>query len=200
MTERPQPLFEAIEPVLAALGLDLYDVELQGRGPARILRVSIDRDGGVDLDAITAATEAISPVLDHDAATDAVLRGSYTLEVTSPGLERPLRTPEHFRRAAGATVSVKTGMGSEARRRRGTLTASDDTGFELEGDDGTHERISYDDVVQARTVFEWGPPATPKTKKNKAQRRAAKQKVSPMNRERSGALLGRPPGRSGVTP
>ena len=173
MTERPQPLFEAIEPVLADLGLDLYDVELQGRGPARILRVSIDREGGVDLDAITAATEAISPVLDHHAATESVLRGSYTLEVTSPGLERPLRTPEHFRRAAGATVSVKTGVGGDTRRRRGTLTASDDTGFELEGDDGTRERLSYDDVVQARTVFEWGA-GTQRAKKQ----RAKKQKVS----------------------
>jgi ribosome maturation factor RimP len=173
MTERPARLVDAVEPVLAGLGVDLYDVEIVGQGPTRILRVTIDREGGVDLDAITAATEALSPVLDHDPDAASTLRGSYTLEVTSPGLERALRTPEHFHRAVGAIVSVKTGVGPDARRRRGTLVTSDDAGFELVADDGTRERLSYEDVVQARTVFEWGPAP-----KSKGKRRASKQKVS----------------------
>ena len=165
MSDRPESLVAAVEPVLQPLGLHLYDLELVGRGPNRILRVTIDREGGVDLDAITAATEAVSPLLDHDPGAEAELRGAYTLEVTSPGLERTLRTPEHFHRAVGSTVSVKTGVGPDARRRRGTLAATDDDGVELEADDGSRERITYADVVQARTVFEWGPE--PKAKRGK---------------------------------
>src|SRR5690348_7309227 len=90
----------AVAPVLADLGLELFDVELTGSGRARTLRVFVDRPGavdgagsGVDLDAITAATEALSPVLDADTRVAGVLSGPYTLEVSSPGLERPLRTP-----------------------------------------------------------------------------------------------------------
>jgi len=167
--------FDALEatfvPVLAALDLDLYDVEMTGSGKARTLRVTVDRAGGpqadgepgagVDLEAITAATNAISPVLDRlveeaDPAARA-LGGPYTLEVSSPGLERALRTPSHFRRAIGTTVSVKT-RGNETagpQRRRGVVADADDAGFELDID-GTRERLAYDDVVQARTVFEWG--------------------------------------------
>ncbi|MEX0948004.1 MAG: ribosome maturation factor RimP [Acidimicrobiia bacterium] len=174
MTERPQPLVEAVESGLAGLDLHVYDVEILGNGPTQILRVTIDRDGGVDLDAITAATEALSGVLDHDTAAASALRGSYTLEVTSPGLERALRTPEHFRRAVGAIVSVKTGSGADARRRRGTLVAADDGGFDLAADDGTSEHLAYDEVVKARTVFEWGPESKPKRK----GKRASRHKVS----------------------
>jgi len=170
--------FEALEatfvPVLAALDLDLYDVEMTGSGKARTLRVTVDRatsgesgaqastpGAGVDLEAITAATNAISPVLDQlvengDPAAR-TLGGPYTLEVSSPGLERALRTPSHFRRAIGTTVSVKT-RGSETagpQRRRGVVADADDAGFELDID-GTRERLAYDDVVQTRTVFEWG--------------------------------------------
>ena len=169
MTERPDALVDAVESVLDRLGLHLYDLELVGRAPSRVLRVTIDRDGGVDLDAITATTEALSLVLDHDPAAEAALRGAYTLEVTSPGLERTLRTPEHFRRAVGSTVSVKTGAGPDARRLRGALVAADDEGLDLEVD-GNRERIAYADVIQARTVFEWGQEAAPK--------RRGKQKVA----------------------
>jgi ribosome maturation factor RimP len=178
MTERSDALAAAVEPVLAQLGLDLYDLEISGRGPTQTLRVMIDRrdGGGIDLDAITAATQAISPVLDNDPAVAALLRDSYTLEVTSPGLERPLRTPAHFRRALGATASVKTGFGPDAIRRRGVIAATDDTGFELDVDDGSHARVEYGDVIQARTVFEWGPAT--KSESKRARKQKQKQKVS----------------------
>ena len=151
MAKQQHALAHAIEPTVAGLGLDLYDVELIGAGRrGRIVRVSVDRDGGVDLDAIAAVSEAISPIL--DARKD--LPAPYTLEVSSPGIERTLRTPSHFRRAIGQNVSVKTG-GAEPARRHGALVAADDDGIELLLVDG-HERIPYDDIVQARTVFEWG--------------------------------------------
>lgn len=165
MAERSEILHDAIASVVASLGLDLYDVELSGRGRHQILRVVIDRkpgdERGIDLDAITQATEALSPLLDRDPVAVEALRGAYTLEVTSPGLERSLREPRHFERAVGTTVSVKTGEGDDAVRRRGVLVAADTDGFDLELDSGERARIPYDDVVQARTVFEWGAQEKP---------------------------------------
>jgi len=149
----------AVEPVVAALGLQLYDLEATGPARARTLRVTVEREGGVDLDAVAAASQALSPVLDADPSVQAACPGPYTLEVTSPGLERRLRTPAHFRGAVGATVSVKTRTGGTAERRRGVLVAADDDGIDVAFDTGD-ERLPYDAVTQARTVFEWGPAAT----------------------------------------
>lgn len=169
MPERVDSLAGVIEPVLASLGLELFDLELTGSGSGRILRVVVDRDRGVDLDAITAATEAVSPALD---AQPSLLSGPYALEVSSPGLERPLRRPDHYRRAVGSTVSVKTRDDQGAARRvRGVLASADDQGFTLEGDAGT-ERIAYTDVTQARTVFEWGPEPLPAPKRKKKKEKA----------------------------
>jgi ribosome maturation factor RimP len=144
-------IVDAVEPVVAALGLELYDVEVTGTGRALVVRVLVDREGGIDLDTVGTAAEAISPVLDSDQVARA-LPGAYALEVSSPGLERPLRRPEHFRRAVGSTISVKI----PGRRLRGVVVEADDDSVELALQDGTTERISYTDVAQARTVFEWG--------------------------------------------
>ncbi len=153
-------IVEVLTPVVGALGLDLYDVEITGSGRARVLRVLVDRAGGIDLEGIAAATDAISPLLDAPPVDD-LLTGPYALEVSSPGLERPLRTPAHFERAVGETVSVKTRAGEAdeqpARRVRGVVQQAGDTGFELVLDDGTTGHFGYDAVAQARTVFEWGP-------------------------------------------
>jgi ribosome maturation factor RimP len=160
-----------LEPVVRALDLNLYDVEISGSGRARVVRVLVDRPDGVDLDAVAAAADAISPVLDAP-PVDGWLTGPYALEVSSPGLERPLRTPAHFRRADGETASVKTRAGeAPARRDRGVVQQADEHGFELRLDDGTVLSISYDDVVQARTVFEWGSASK--------RPRAAKRAQSP---------------------
>jgi ribosome maturation factor RimP len=186
-----------LEPVVHALGLGLYDVEISGSGRARVVRVLVDRPSnvpaseangqGIDLDAVAAATEAISPVLDAP-PVDGWLAGPYALEVSSPGLERPLRTPAHFRGAVGELISVKTRAGDgPARRDRGIVATADDVGFELRADDGTHATVSYGDVIQARTVFEWGPsakrPAKRPTKHPKVDRassvRAATEEVRP---------------------
>ena len=86
--------------------------------------------------------------------------------MSSPGLEWPLRRPEHFRSAAGFTVSIKLRAGEEpARRIRGVLADADDDGCNVRLDTGTTERVAYDDIVQARTVFEWaGQPKSGKQK------------------------------------
>jgi ribosome maturation factor RimP len=147
----------AAEPVLSSLGLELVDVEFVGSGRARTVRLTVDRDGGVDLDALAAANGPVSDALD---AVDAV-SGPYTLELSSPGLERPLRRPADFRRFVGTTVSVKSHEPvSGSRRHRGLLVAADDGGIGLEVD-GEERRFSYDAIASARTVFEWGAAPKP---------------------------------------
>ena len=169
MPER-ETIAAAIEPALADIDLELYDVELGTSGRDRTLRVTVDREGGVDLDAITTATQRISPVLDAQGG----LAGPYALEVSSPGLERPLRRPEHFRRAVDETVTVKTrGLEGEIQRLRGQLLDADDDGFVVDTGEG-NERVRYDDVVQARTVFEFGPAPKP----GKSKKRAKKKEVA----------------------
>jgi len=149
---------DAILPALAALELRLYDVEITGAGRGRVVRVLVDREGGVDLDAITRASEVVTPLLDAGRAGEA-LAGSFTLEVSSPGLERPLRRAEHFQGAIGEIVSVKSrDDAGVAHRVRGTVTTAGDDAVELTLDDGQVERIAFDAIVQARTVFEWGGP------------------------------------------
>jgi ribosome maturation factor RimP len=161
-----ETIVAAIEPFLAALGLELFDVQFTGSGRARAVRVLVDRDGGVDLDAITAASERIQPALD---ALDEL--GPFALEVSSPGLERPLRRPEHFRRAVGETVSVKVrDTDGDVRRLRGGLLAADERGITVDaGGANVTEQIEYDQIVQARTVFEWG--AAPKPGKDKKKQK-----------------------------
>ena len=145
----------AIGPAITSLDLELYDVEITGTGRARVMRVLIDREGGVDLDAITRATEAIMPILDSSSIED-TLTGSYTLEVSSPGLERPLRRPEHFRGAIGSTVSIKLRADEAPTRRiRGTIAESGDESCIVVLENGGTEHVTYRDVVQARTIFEW---------------------------------------------
>jgi ribosome maturation factor RimP len=164
-----ETIVAAIEPVLATLGLEVFDVQLTGAGRASTVRVIVDRDGGVDLDAITAASERIQPALDD--------LGPYALEVSSPGLERPLRRPEHFRRAVGETVSVKVrDADGEVRRLRGELVAADERGITVDaGDTNGGEHVDYDQIIKARTVFEWGAaPKTPKRAKKKQQKEVAR--------------------------
>ena len=142
----------ALSPVVEARGLELVDVEVHGAQ----LTVFVDREGGVGLDELGEATKDVSAPLDR---IDPI-PGRYTLTVSSPGLERRLRTPAHFARAVGETVTVRVDAGTaDVRRLTGTLAAADETGVTLSGADvpDGELRISYDQIERARTVFEWGP-------------------------------------------
>jgi ribosome maturation factor RimP len=155
-----------VAPLLADLGLVIYDLE-HGGG---VLRITVDRPGGVDLDTIALATRVVSRQLDHDDP----LPGRYTLEVTSPGLERRLRTPAHFRAAVGADVAVRTLPTAPGERRvRGTLVAATDAGITVRSADARPDeerQIGYADIERARTLFEWGVAA--KAAKPSSQRKA----------------------------
>ena len=159
---------ELVEPVVADLDVELVDVELTGG----ILRVTIDRAGGLDLDVIATATRAVSRLLDeHDPVP-----GRYTLEVSSPGLERRLRTPDHFVRAIGSEVTVKTRTEVDGERRfRGTLVAADDTGITIRSaDDATERTLAHDQIEKARTVFDWGPAPKPGGARNQRKKASAR--------------------------
>lgn len=144
------------EPPLAAAGLELWDVEVA----ADVVRVLVDRSGGVDLDALSAASAALSPLLDE--RPDLLPAAAYQLEVSSPGIERTLRTPEHYRRYLGQPVSVKTTEPvAGSRRQRGTLAAVEDGGILLALDDAEAGApavaLPYPVIARARTVLVWGP-------------------------------------------
>jgi ribosome maturation factor RimP len=152
LTRDAEELAGALSPVVGARGLDLVDVEIHGAE----LTVFVDREGGVGLDELGEATKDVSAALD---VIDP-MPGRYTLSVSSPGLERRLRTPLHFARAVGETVTARVDAGTpEVRRLTGTLVSADNTGCSLAGPDvpGGEVRISYDRIERARTVFEWGP-------------------------------------------
>lgn len=147
-----------VAPVVEAESARLYDVEHNGG----VVRVLVDADGGIGLDDITRLARAVSRELDvHDP-----IPGRYTLEVSSPGLERRLRTPDHFRGAVGSPVKLKTAPDFDGPRRvAGVLSGADDAGVEVQEaaagkgaeDSGASWRIGYDEISWARTVFEWGP-------------------------------------------
>ena len=173
---------ELVLPVLAERQLELYDVEMAGP----VLRVVVDGvDGGaLDMAAVADATRAVSRLLDE---VDPI-SGRYTLEVTSPGLERNLRLPQHFERAVGEKVKIKTVAEVEAGRRvEGILEAADPSGIAVRTDGGEGDpvrRVGYDQIVRARTVFEWGPAPKPGGGGGKSGRRPTTAGTSDEKRER----------------
>ncbi|MCE2524711.1 MAG: ribosome maturation factor RimP [Acidimicrobiia bacterium] len=141
------------EPLLGHLGVELDDVQWGGGR----LRVVVEASGGIDSETLVLVSRTISAELD---AADPI-PSRYTLEVTSPGIERPLRHPEHYRRAVGSRVAVKRHPGVEGERRlEGRLVAADDEWVTLESDAGEREEIRLDTVERARTVFDWGRSET----------------------------------------
>jgi ribosome maturation factor RimP len=106
-TETRRRLLELLEPVVTAAGYDLEDVTVTPAGRRSLVRVSVDADGGIDLDAVAAVTRAVSDALDDDTPGGAAFAGPYVLEVSSPGVDRPLTEPRHWRRAMGRLVEVE---------------------------------------------------------------------------------------------
>lgn len=98
---------EAAEPVLAPMGLELVDAEYKREPGGAVLRLYIDRDGGVSLDDCQAASRALEPVFETE-GVDGLIPGPYNLEVSSPGLFRPLKRPRDYARAVGRRVKVRT--------------------------------------------------------------------------------------------
>jgi ribosome maturation factor RimP len=133
---------------LTALQLDVEAVEITPAGKRRILRIAVDKDGGVTLDDVADATREISRVLDE---SDAMGEQPYTLEVTSRGVDRPLTLPRHWRRNADRLVKVNT---TEGETVEGRITTSDEAAACLDVD-GTIREIAYADVRRAQVQVEF---------------------------------------------
>ena len=174
-----QRVTKMVAPLVADMKLDLYDIEYRGG----VLRITIDTPpgspGGVTLDEIALLTRMIGRDFDHDDP----MPGHYTLEVTSPGLERTLRTPTHYQREIGKIVNVRLrDVASGDRRVQGTLIAATETEAVVRLDDAelTERTIAYSQIDRAKTVFIWGPAPKPgKAPAKNAQKNAAKKATKP---------------------
>jgi ribosome maturation factor RimP len=141
-------LAEQLTGPMEALGLDLEEVDLTSAGKRRVLRVAIDKDGGVTMDDIADATREVSRLLDE---TGAMGEQAYTLEVSSPGVDRPLTLPRHWRRNVRRLVKVTF---EEGEPLVGRITGSDDNGVDLDVD-GVEHRVEYAAVKRAKVQIEF---------------------------------------------
>ena len=146
-------LATAIGPVVAAVGCDLEKVSVSPAGRRTVVRVVVDADAGVSLDEVAAVSRAVTEVLD---SRDTELFGDtpYVLEVTSPGVDRPLTAPRHWRRNRTRLVKVAT---AEATALEGRLVEVDDDGIGVESD-GVVTRLAWDRVASGRVQVEFNRP------------------------------------------
>jgi ribosome maturation factor RimP len=138
-----QDLRTRLAPVVEAAGYDLEDLVVTPAGKRRLVRLVVDKDGGVTLDECAELSRQVSPALDE--ADEALGQGAYTLEVSSPGVARPLTAPRHWRRSLGRLVRVTRTEGAAVT---GRLVAVDDEGVELEVD-GARLTIALAQVAKA---------------------------------------------------
>lgn len=141
-------LAEVLTTPLSALGLDLEAVDLSKAGKRSVLRIAVDKDGGVNMDDIAEATKAVSDLLDE---SDLMGSNAFTLEVTSPGVDRPLTLPRHWRRNETRLVKVSLAEGEPVE---GRIMASDDQAVTLDVAD-VEVRIAYDEITKAKIQIEF---------------------------------------------
>jgi ribosome maturation factor RimP len=150
-----QRLVALLEPVVTPTGHDLEDVTVTPAGRRSVVRVVVDRDGGISLDDVAEVSTAVSTALDAlDEAEPGLLGSSYVLEVTSPGVDRPLTAPRHWRRNAGRLVKA-------ALRDGGTVTgrvleaADDEAGGVVLDVDGTPRELAYAHLARGTVQVEF---------------------------------------------
>jgi ribosome maturation factor RimP len=136
-------LREVVQPVVGVAGYDLEDVTVSPAGRRSIVRVVVDRDGGVDLDAVAEVSRAVSVALDD---ADALGATPYVLEVTSPGVDRPLTEPRHWRRNVGRMVSTADATGR--------IIATTDSGVTLDID-GVPREVPFGELGVGHVVVEF---------------------------------------------
>ncbi|MGE0081262.1 MAG: ribosome maturation factor RimP [Thiohalomonadaceae bacterium] len=148
---RAERLEQLIEPAIVALGYELVGVEYKPQGRHSLLRVYIDRPEGITVDDCERVSHQVSGVLD----VEDPIQGQYTLEVSSPGLERPLFRPAHYERFAGSEVQLRLKVPVEGRRKfKGRLLGLRDDAVVLEAD-GVERVFPLADVEYAHLVPDW---------------------------------------------
>ena len=167
-TRKPDPasarLAGWIEPVVGAAGYDLEELVVTPAGRRSIVRVVVDRDNGVTLDDVAEVSRAVSAVLDQN--DDDLGRSPYVLEVTSPGVDRPLTEHRHWRRNVGRLVTVTVGLDGAAEQLTGRVLAVDDAGVtlavEAKGKPGAKKRaptprqVPWSQLGEGRVQVEFG--------------------------------------------
>jgi ribosome maturation factor RimP len=144
----PERVRAVVSPVVASVGLDLEDLTLTTAGRRRVLRLAVDRDGGVSLDDVAEVSRLVSQALDD---SDVMGAQAYVLEIGSPGVDRPLTQPRHWRRATGRLVLVTLTGGESVT---GRILAVEDDGAVLDVPGGDR-RIDYPSVVAAKVQVEF---------------------------------------------
>jgi ribosome maturation factor RimP len=156
------PLLELLTQPLADRGIDLEDVEISSAGRRRVVRVLIDKDGGISLDDISDATSQVSAMLDD---SDVLGESPYTLEVTSPGVDRPLTLPRHWRRNLDRLVRVTPHHGAPFT---GRIVSSDEAGATISAG-SSQARVAFADVAKARIEIEFSRPEPGAKKRGRAK-------------------------------
>ena len=153
MSTREQ-ILQILEPIASNMGLDLEDVEIKSAGKHSIVQVSIDKDGGINLDEVAQISNQISEALD---AKEVLGEKPYTLEVGSPGIDRALTLPRHWRRNNGRLVKINFGSNSEI----GRIIESDEEKVSLEVK-GKTRSINFDKIDKAYIQVEFNPKKSSK--------------------------------------
>src|SRR4051794_14969304 len=146
-----------LDPVVSEAGYDLEDVTVTAAGRRSLVRVVVDADGGIDLDAVAVVSRLVSDALDADAEnprSPRALAGAFVLEVSSPGVDRPLTEPRHWRRAIGRLVKVEVA----GRTVTGRLTAADDSGVTLEVDGAESRPVGWAELGRGKVQVEFNRP------------------------------------------
>ena len=148
-------LWDRIDPYVAAEGVELDDIEILGGG--QIVRVTVDAADPIGVDIIAELSKGIGRLIEQDDP----FTGSYTLEVSSPGLERKLTRLNHYKKSVGSNVKVKTFAAVDGEKsHQGALVSVEEDGFVVDMD-GTERKFQYGDVSSARTIFVWEKGARP---------------------------------------
>jgi len=143
---------EVIAPILTSMGLELVDLELSGHGRRGHLRIFIDKPGGVNVD----DCEQVSRYVGHALDVADPISHAYLLEVSSPGLDRPLRKAEDYQRAVGKLVRLKLNQPRDGEWVLiGRLQGLQEDVIEIKPEDGEPVRVALADIAQARLEVEW---------------------------------------------
>jgi ribosome maturation factor RimP len=168
-----QALQDLLDPVVSAAGYELVDLSVSSAGRRSLLRVTVDGEDGIDLDGVAEVSRAISTAMD---AQDADFAGPYVLEVSSPGVDRPLTEPRHWRRAAGRLVSVPIDDGEPVT---GRVLAADESGLSLRVA-GSERRYGWEVVGTGRMQVEFARPGQPLDEEPESGHSAGKRSGNPV--------------------
>lgn len=139
---------DTIKNIIKDCGVELYDTEIVSENDQKIFRIYITSDDGINLDKCAEVTRILSPIFD----VEPPVSGAYTLEVSSPGVERPLKKLDHYKSSIGELVKIKL---INTDKIIGTLKSVEDGKITLVEDNGEVSVISIDEIDKARTYYPW---------------------------------------------